>query len=49
MERQVIMGIAQRTSEIISDNYFDSRPEGSKLEFLIKVRLFLLVDIWKKI
>lgn len=32
MERQVIIkGIAQKTSEIISDNYFDSRPEGSKL------------------
>lgn len=31
MERQVIIkGIAQKTSEIISDNYFDSRPEGSK-------------------
>jgi pyridoxamine 5'-phosphate oxidase len=28
MERQVIIkGIAQRTSEIISDNYFNSRPE----------------------
>ncbi|MFD1602261.1 pyridoxamine 5'-phosphate oxidase [Flavobacterium artemisiae] len=32
MERQVIIkGIAQKTSEIISENYFDSRPEGSKL------------------
>lgn len=32
MERQVIIkGIAQKTSENISDNYFDSRPEGSKL------------------
>jgi len=32
MERQVIIkGIAQKTSEIISDNYFDSRPDGSKL------------------
>ncbi|MFC3336061.1 pyridoxamine 5'-phosphate oxidase [Flavobacterium palustre] len=31
-ERQVIIkGIAEKTSEIISDNYFDSRPEGSKL------------------
>ena len=32
MERQVIIkGIAKRTSEIISDNYFESRPDGSKL------------------
>ncbi|MEL1253457.1 pyridoxamine 5'-phosphate oxidase [Flavobacterium sp. DGU38] len=32
MERQVIIkGIAQKTSEVISDNYFDSRPDGSKL------------------
>lgn len=32
LERQVIIkGIAEKTSEIISDNYFDSRPEGSKL------------------
>ncbi|MGO4771780.1 pyridoxamine 5'-phosphate oxidase [Flavobacterium sp. W22_SRS_FK3] len=32
MERQVIIkGIAQKTSEGISDNYFDSRPDGSKL------------------
>lgn len=31
-ERQVIIkGIAEKTSESISDNYFDSRPEGSKL------------------
>jgi pyridoxamine 5'-phosphate oxidase len=32
MERQVIIkGVAGKTSEIISDNYFDSRPDGSKL------------------
>lgn len=31
-ERQVIIkGIAEKTTENISDNYFDSRPEGSKL------------------
>lgn len=36
MERQVIIkGIAQRTSEVISDNYFDSRPEGSKLGAIV--------------
>lgn len=32
VERQVIIkGTAQKTSEIVSDNYFDSRPDGSKL------------------
>ncbi|WP_430400781.1 pyridoxamine 5'-phosphate oxidase [Flavobacterium sp.] len=32
LERQVIIkGIAEKTSETISDNYFDSRPDGSKL------------------
>lgn len=32
MERQVIIkGTAQRTSDTVSDNYFASRPDGSKL------------------
>ena len=32
MERQVIIkGIAEKTTEQISDNYFASRPQGSKL------------------
>lgn len=32
IERQVIIkGIAEKTSDIISDNYFNSRPDGSKL------------------
>ena len=32
MERQVIIkGKAEKTSENISDGYFESRPEGSKL------------------
>ncbi len=32
VERQVIIkGKAQKTSEIVSDNYFNSRPDGSKL------------------
>lgn len=32
MERQVIIkGIAEKTTATTSDNYFDSRPEGSKL------------------
>lgn len=36
MERQVIIkGIAKRTSEITSDCYFDSRPEGSKLGAIV--------------
>lgn len=36
MERQVIIkGIAQKTSEIISDNYFASRPNGSKLGAIV--------------
>ena len=36
MERQVIIkGIAQKTSENISDNYFDSRPDGSKLSAIV--------------
>jgi len=36
MERQVIIkGIAQKTSEYISDGYFDSRPDGSKLGAIV--------------
>jgi pyridoxamine 5'-phosphate oxidase len=36
MERQVIIkGIAQKTSENISDGYFDSRPDGSKLGAIV--------------
>jgi pyridoxamine 5'-phosphate oxidase len=36
MERQVIIkGIAQRTSEVTSDTYFDSRPDGSKLGAIV--------------
>lgn len=32
MERQVIIkGTAQKTSDQVSDNYFNSRPDGSKL------------------
>ena len=35
-ERQVIIkGIAEKTSEIVSDNYFDSRPDGSKLGAIV--------------
>ena len=36
LERQVIIkGIASKTSEIVSSNYFDSRPEGSKLGAIV--------------
>jgi pyridoxamine 5'-phosphate oxidase len=36
MERQVIIkGIAEKTPNIISDNYFNSRPDGSKLGALV--------------
>jgi len=35
-ERQVIIkGIAEKTADIISDNYFDSRPDGSKLGAIV--------------
>ena len=36
MERQVIIkGTAEKTSNIISDNYFESRPAGSKLGAIV--------------
>lgn len=36
MERQVIIkGIAEKTADIISDTYFDSRPDGSKLGAIV--------------
>lgn len=36
MERQVIIkGIARKTDEQLSDNYFDSRPDGSKLSAIV--------------
>lgn len=36
LERQVIIkGIAEKTSDTISDNYFDSRPDGSKLGAIV--------------
>jgi len=36
LERQVIIkGIAEKTANIISDNYFDSRPDGSKLGAIV--------------
>jgi len=36
LERQVIIkGIAEKTSDAISDNYFSSRPDGSKLGAIV--------------
>ncbi|MFM2213388.1 MAG: Pyridoxine/pyridoxamine 5-phosphate oxidase [Bacteroidota bacterium] len=36
MERQVIIkGIAEKTNPTLSDNYFDSRPDGSKLGAIV--------------
>jgi pyridoxamine 5'-phosphate oxidase len=36
LERQVIIkGVAEQTSAVISDNYFASRPDGSKLGALV--------------
>ncbi|MCX6171705.1 MAG: pyridoxamine 5'-phosphate oxidase [Flavobacterium sp.] len=39
MERQVIIkGIAEKTDEIVSDNYFASRPYGSKLGAIVSLQ-----------
>jgi len=39
MERQVIIkGIAEKTADTISDNYFDSRPDGSKLGAIVSAQ-----------
>jgi pyridoxamine 5'-phosphate oxidase len=36
LERQVIIkGVAEKTIEAVSDNYFDSRPDGSKLGAIV--------------
>lgn len=36
LERQVIIkGVAEKTTEVISDNYFSSRPNGSKLGAIV--------------
>ncbi|WP_177734385.1 pyridoxamine 5'-phosphate oxidase [Flavobacterium inviolabile] len=38
-ERQVIIkGIAEKTSELVSDGYFDSRPDGSKLGAIVSAQ-----------
>lgn len=39
MERQVIIkGIAEKTAPTISDQYFDSRPDGSKLGAIVSAQ-----------
>lgn len=39
MERQVIIkGRAEKTASTISDNYFDSRPDGSKLGAIVSAQ-----------
>ncbi len=39
MERQVIIkGIAQKTTAVVSDTYFDSRPDGSKLGAIVSAQ-----------
>lgn len=39
MERQVIIkGIAEKTTASVSDNYFDSRPDGSKLGAVVSAQ-----------
>ncbi len=44
-ERQVIVkGIAERTAENISDNYFASRPEGSKLGAIVSNQSEVIPD-----
>lgn len=36
LERQVIIkGVAEKTTDLVSDNYFNSRPEGSKLGAIV--------------
>ncbi|WP_298220416.1 pyridoxamine 5'-phosphate oxidase [Flavobacterium sp.] len=45
MERQVIIkGIAEKTAENISDNYFASRPDGSKLGAIVSNQSEVIPD-----
>jgi pyridoxamine 5'-phosphate oxidase len=45
MERQVIIkGMARKTSEVVSDNYFASRPDGSKLGALASHQSEVVAD-----
>jgi pyridoxamine 5'-phosphate oxidase len=45
LERQIIIkGIAEKTSENISDGYFESRPEGSKLGAIVSNQSEIIPD-----
>lgn len=45
MERQVIIkGIAEKTPDVVSDNYFDSRPDGSKLGAVVSPQSEIIPD-----
>jgi pyridoxamine 5'-phosphate oxidase len=45
LERQVIIkGIAEKTSAIVSDNYFASRPEGSQLGAVVSDQSEVIPD-----
>lgn len=45
MERQVIIkGLAKKTSEIQSDNYFDSRPLGSRIGAIVSNQSQVIKD-----
>lgn len=45
LERQVIIkGIAQKTSSMVSDNYFASRPDGSKLGAIVSNQSNVIPD-----
>ncbi len=44
-ERQIIIkGISEKTAEYISDNYFASRPEGSKLGAIVSPQSEIIPD-----
>lgn len=45
VERQIIIkGIAEKTSAIVSDNYFASRPDGSKLGAIVSPQSEIIPD-----
>ena len=45
VERQIIIkGIAEKTSAIVSDNYFASRPNGSKLGAIVSPQSEIIPD-----
>lgn len=45
VERQIIIkGIAEKTDETVSDNYFASRPDGSKLGAIVSLQSEVIPD-----